>query len=244
MKRISLVSIFACLAFGAAFAAETAAQASPDAVERIAVLKQQLQSNQAALRRYQWIETTVIAKGGEEKSRKQNTCYYGADGVVQKLPIAGAKESKAGGPPGILPVGMLIKKMGERKKDELKDYLQRATDLVQSYVPPQGDRIQSAMNAGKLEVRVTRPGKQLEFVFRDYRKPGDSLRIDLDLTANRILGMHVSSYLDERDDAIAFNVLMGVLEDGTMHPAKSTLEAKAKDVTVTVENSGYRRMGA
>ena len=26
---------------------------------------------------------------GEEKARKQNRCYYGADGKVQKTPIAG-----------------------------------------------------------------------------------------------------------------------------------------------------------
>ena len=30
--------------------------------------------------------TTILMKG-EEKGKKQNRCYYGADGKVQKIPI-------------------------------------------------------------------------------------------------------------------------------------------------------------
>lgn len=131
---------------------------------------------------------------------------------MQKLPIASATESKASGPPGI-----------------------------HSCIPPQADRIPLAMNAGKLEVHVTRPGRQLEFVFRDYQKPGDVLRIDMDVAANRLLGMHVSSYLDERDETIEFDVAMSALADGTTYAAKTTLAAKAKDIVVTIENTGYRR---
>ncbi len=46
------------------------------------------------LAQYQWIETTVISLKGEEKSRKQNQCYYGADGKVQKVPVAGQPRSR------------------------------------------------------------------------------------------------------------------------------------------------------
>ena len=52
------------------------------------MLKQWLQASQAQLRAYEWIETTVVAKGGEEKSRSQNRCYYGVDGKLQKVPVA------------------------------------------------------------------------------------------------------------------------------------------------------------
>lgn len=240
MKRIAFLWTAACLALGTGFAVECAA-AAPDAMQRVGELKKQLQASQAALLRYEWIETTVIAKGGDEKSRQQNRCYYGADGILQKLPLASTTESKAGGPPGILPMGKLMKKFGEHKKEELRDYLERATALAHSYIPPQAERIQQAINAGKLEVRVKQPGRQLELVFRDYRKPGDVLRIDMDVTANRLLGMHVSSYLDERDETIEFDVAMSALADGTTYAAKTTLAAKAKDIVVTIENTGYRR---
>ena len=75
------------------------------------MLKQWLQASQAQLRTYEWVETTVITKGGEEKSRKQNTVYYGADGKLQKVPVAGGAESKSGGPPG-----PLLKKGAEKQE--------------------------------------------------------------------------------------------------------------------------------
>jgi hypothetical protein len=39
------------------------------------------------------------------------------------------------------------------------------------------------------------------------------------------------------------DVEMGVLPDGTIYTTKTTLNAKDKEMTVTVENSGYRRTG-
>ncbi|HEV3311963.1 MAG TPA: hypothetical protein VG815_15745 [Chloroflexota bacterium] len=55
--------------------------------DRVAALKTTLAASQANLRHYEWIETTVISLKGEEKSRKQRRCYYGADGALQKVMI-------------------------------------------------------------------------------------------------------------------------------------------------------------
>jgi hypothetical protein len=49
----------------------------------------------AALRTYEWMETTVVSMKGEEKSRKQNRCYYGADGKVEKVPVESAAQAPA-----------------------------------------------------------------------------------------------------------------------------------------------------
>ena len=46
----------------------------------------------AALRQYEWVETTIVSVKGEEKSRTQNSCYYRADGKVQKTQISAAPE--------------------------------------------------------------------------------------------------------------------------------------------------------
>ena len=57
-------------------------------------------------RKYEWVETTTISLKGEEKGKKQNRCYYGADGKVQKISIdqpaqaqdrAGRRRPQAGG---------------------------------------------------------------------------------------------------------------------------------------------------
>jgi hypothetical protein len=62
----------------------TAAAGQPDPV---AALKQSIGEGTKKIARYEWVETIIIKLKGEEKGRKLNRCYYGADGKVQKIPI-------------------------------------------------------------------------------------------------------------------------------------------------------------
>ena len=82
------------LAAGVVCLAETLAQ-PPAGEERAAAIKQALAANQAALRQYTWVETKEIALKGEQKKKEQNQCSYGADGKVQKTPLAGAAPAAA-----------------------------------------------------------------------------------------------------------------------------------------------------
>ena len=68
--------------------ARAIAQAPPTPDQMVATLKQNLAESQKRLRQYEWIETTAISLKGEEKSRKQQRVYYGADGKLTKLPSA------------------------------------------------------------------------------------------------------------------------------------------------------------
>jgi hypothetical protein len=83
--------------------------------------------SQETLRTFEWIETTVVSMKGEEKSRKQNRCYYGADGKVQKVPLdaapapaPAAQPSGRGGRGG----GRMKTKAVENKKEELGEHKQ------------------------------------------------------------------------------------------------------------------------
>jgi len=193
-----------------------------------------LAASQAALKQYEWIETTVISIKGEEKSRKQERCYYGADGGVQKIEINASPEpaAKRG----------LRGRIVEKKKEELTDYMKQAVALVKSYVPPSPAKIQTAKDAGKVSIDVLEPGKRARLNFRDYEKPGDNLGVELNLANNHPLGLKVSTYLDNAKDAVTLDVRMGQLNDGTTYPSDITLDVRAKNLTVTVKNSGYRKM--
>jgi hypothetical protein len=39
-----------------------------------------------------------------------------------------------------------------------------------------------------------------------YQKPGDSLTVDIDPAANRLLGVSVASYMESPDDAVTLAV--------------------------------------
>lgn len=220
------------LALGLSLALPASAQ-QPSAAERVAALKATMSASQTALKQYEWVETTVISLKGEEKSRKQERCFYGADGQLTKVLLtAPAPEAKQRGLRG---------RIAEKKKEELTDYMKQAVALVKTYVPPSPAKIQVAKDAGKVSLEMLEPGKRARLNFRDYEKSGDNLGVEVDLASNRPLGIKVSTYLDDAKDAVTLDVRMGQLTDGNTYPSDITLGAKAKNLTVTVSNSGYRK---
>jgi hypothetical protein len=202
--------------------------------ERVAALKQSLAQSQKALRTYQWVETTTVSMKGDVKSQKQMSCYYGADGALQKLPISATPPPKK--------KGGLRGKIAESKKEELTQAMQQAVALVKSYVPPDSALIQRSVDTGKASVEILQPGKIVRLVFRDYRLPGDALGITVDLTTNGLAGIDVTTYLGQPSEPVDMKVSMGVLNDGTSYAATTQLTLKSEQLTVNVANTGYRHL--
>jgi hypothetical protein len=119
--------------------------------------------------------------------------------------------------------------------------MKSAIALVKTYVPPRPDKVQAVKEAGKVSIEILEPGKRARLNFRDYEKSGDNLGVEVDLQSNRPLGVRVSTYLDDASDAVTMDVQMGQLNEGTVYAKDITVNAKAKQLTVTVTNSGYRK---
>jgi hypothetical protein len=221
---------------------------TPSPQDKAAALKEALAANQAALRQYTWVESTTITMKGEVKKQEQKQCYYGADGKVQKTPIAGQPKppsqsqqaSRGGGKRG----GRVKEAIVENKVDELKDYMGRAAALVQSYVPPDPEQIQAAKSAGRVKVEPP-AGNVARLTITDYLKPGDALAIGLDTAASQLTTYSVDSYVDKpKDDPVSLRVTFGRLEDGTSYPQQVLLDVPAKNMQVKVVNSGYVKKAA
>ena len=81
-----LTNRLALLAFlGFLIAAPVFAGDEPTREQRIELIKQSLQESKTRLHKYEWIETTVVSKDGEQKSSEVERCYYGADGKLEKI---------------------------------------------------------------------------------------------------------------------------------------------------------------
>jgi hypothetical protein len=206
--------------------------------DQIAAIKQSMAESQQLLRQYEWIETTAISVKGKEKSRQQNRCYYGADGALQKVPATG--EAGKDGKPGRV-AGRVVGKIKSNKKEDMAEYLEQAAALMKSYLPPDPAKLQASKQAGKMSVDVLEPGKRVRVNFADYAKPGDKLGLELDVADNRLLGLAVASYMDDAKDAVQLDGKFALLDNGATYPKQFTLNAPAKNITVTVENSGYRK---
>jgi hypothetical protein len=187
------------------------------------------------LRQYEWIQTTTVNVKGEEKSRKQERCYVGADGKVTKVLLTKEAAPEAGKPG-------LRGKIAEHKKEELTASMYEAINLVHLYVPPDQARIQRAKDAGKVSVNLTEPGKRARLIFSDYMQAGDSFSVDVNLANNHPLSANVNSYLDSQDNPVTLSVKFASLNDGRTYPSEALLDVPDKSLKVTVENSGYRKV--
>jgi hypothetical protein len=131
-------------------------------------------------------------------------------------------------------------KIAASKKEAMTDYMKTAVALVKQYVPPEPGLIQKAKDAGKVSVSP-QPGQRATLTFSDYLKPGDSFALVLDLGNNRPVEAKVSTYLDSKADAVTLEVKFSTLDNNATYASRTTLNAPTKNLSVSVENSGYRR---
>jgi hypothetical protein len=227
----------------AAAAAQPPADKAAAMQERVAALKQSLAENQAALKGYQWTESTVISMKGEVKKRQQKLCRYGSDGKVQKTPLGEQPATQPKEQPNGRRGGRLKQKVVEKKVGEIKDYMTDVAELVQQYVPPDKDKIQAAQSAGNVSAKPDPATGTAALAIKDYLKPGDALAIGLDMKAKALTSYEVASYVeDPKDDQVQLSVQFDRLPDGTSYPKQIHLDVKAKQITVAVTNSGYAKV--
>lgn len=206
--------------------------------DHVTAIKESLQSSMAALHGYKWIETTTISIKGEEKSRTESSCFYGADGQVAKTPLPGESTGDSKKPRG------LRGKIAEKKKAEITDSMQQAIALVKQYVPPDPAKIQAAKEQGNLSVVPPDADGNVQLDIKDYLKPGDTLTLEANAATNRLTGMSVSSYTDTAKDAVGLKVTFEAFADGTIYPATTELTVASENLEVTINNSGYEKLGS
>jgi hypothetical protein len=236
--RVKLLAILCLCCFCAAgvFApGRSGAAQHPDPKDVVTALKSSLARSQQSLRHYEWVETTSVSLKGDEKSRKQKRCYYGAEGQVQKVPIGDEPEAAP-------QRGRLRGRVVAKKKGELTDYAEQTEGLVKRYVPPDPAQLQANKDAGKTSVDVNEQLGHARLQFRDYAQPGDMLGAEFAVASAYLLSLNVSTYLDTPKDVVTLTVSFGTLPDGTNYPAQIVLEMKAKNMVVTIQNSGYHRL--
>jgi hypothetical protein len=78
--------------------------------------------------------------------------------------------------------------------------------------------------------------------FKNYSLPGDSMTIDFAMTARRMSALSVNSYLGDPSSPVTLNVQFAQLPDGTNYPAQEVVNAAAKGIVITVNNSNYQKI--
>ena len=204
-------------------AAPSRAQGGASA-DQVAAILEALRSGMAALRKYEWVESTTLTHKGEPRATEQRRCHYDADGTLQKVPIPVEEPDE-----------------GDEKppKEAMVKYMQEAVALIKRYAPPDPARIQAVQDAGKVSV-LPLADRRHQVQFRDYLKAGDSLSIYVDPTTRRLLELRVATYLDKPKDAVTVDVALEQLGDGALYASEIVFMGVSKDLQVNVRNTGHR----
>jgi hypothetical protein len=206
---------------------------SPEMQQKLATVKQTVAANKQRLQQYQWIETTQLTLDGDAKPSTQNLCRYGPDGQVQKTPI--------GTPPPPPSGGRLKQRIIEKKKAEMKEYLDEVKGVLSQYVPPDPQRMQQAYGAGKFSLNPA--GSITNFIFKDYAQPGDQMTLSFDPAKLAVISLTVNTYMGQAKDAVTLAVQMALLPDGTSYVQQTVLTATAKKLVVTTTSSNFQKLG-
>lgn len=110
------------------------------------------------------------------------------------------------------------------------------------YIPPNQGRIQAAKDAGRLSI-TPMGGQRAKLTFSDYLKTGDILALEVDLASNRPAQAKVTTYVGSQKEPITLDVSFGQLDNVVTYPAKIVLDDKSERITISVQHSGYRRVG-
>lgn len=151
------------------------------------------------------------------------------------------QKTELGPPSPQLELRGLKKKVAEKKKDELQDYMERAVALIQGHVPPSAAAIEQVFQSGNASLGQGGPGT-IQLQLKNYVKPGDALSLGFDAGAKTLRKVTVNSYMDDQKDAVDLAVDFQTLPDGTNYPATTVLNTPAKNLTVRTQNANYQRI--
>jgi hypothetical protein len=196
-------------------------------------VKQAAAENKQKLRQYQWTETQQLTLKGDAKPPSQNLCRYGPDGNVHKTAI-GLPPKQPGG-------GRVKQRIIEKKKAEIKEYMQDVKVLLDMYVPPDPQKMQQAYQAGKVSLNPV--GGVVNLIIKDYAQAGDQMTLAFDTATKKLTTLNINTSMGQSKDGVTLQVQMASLPDGTNYPQQTVLNATAKQLVVTTTNSDYQKLG-
>jgi hypothetical protein len=227
--RYAAVALFA---LGASTWAQTALQ------DKMALVRDAMAANQAALKAYTYLQHTQIYYKGEMKSQKDYRVVTGPDGKPQKTSID---------PPAPPPQesgrrrGRLREKIKDDKIEDMKEYMQKAQQLIEQYVPPNPQKMQAAFSSGAAALSQAGPGL-IRLTFSNYVVSGDSMVLVFNSGTKKPASLNINSYLGEEKDTVTLTVTFATLPGGPNYAAMTDLVAKAKSIEVKTTNDNYQKL--
>jgi hypothetical protein len=191
--------------------------------------------NSKKLKQYTYTQKTQVYFKGELRTTKMSQVHFDpttGEKVVVPMDMGDAAQQPEQGRGG-----RLRERIVEKKRDEMKEYVERLVGLMHQYLPPNPDRIKAAMP----RAQMTPPagGGDAKIALSDYLKPGDTVTFSMNLQAKKLDQIAINSSLDS--DPVSFIVDFARLADDTNYPSMTNIKSEAKGLEIRVTTSDYHK---
>ncbi len=185
-------------------------------------------ANSQSLRQYTYLQTTEVILKGEVKNTRKAQVHYDSTGQKVSVPLASAEPATEG--------RGLKARIVEKKKDEMKEYVERLVALMGQYLPPNSDKIKAALPTAQ----ITPPaGGDAKIAFNNYLKQGDTMALSVNSQSKKLDQISIQSSLD--NDPVSFLVDFARLPDGTNYPSMTSIKSPSKSLEIKVTTSDYHK---
>ena len=122
----------------------------------------------------------------------------------------------------------------------MQNYMEEVKGIPSMYVPPDPQRMQQALQGGKVSLNPA--DGVVNLIFTDYAQPGDRMTLGFDTGSKTIVSVNVDTYMGQPKDAVTLQVQVSSLPDGTNYAERTVLSTTVKELVVITTNSNYQKL--
>jgi hypothetical protein len=205
------------------------AQGAPDNAAMAGRIAEARRANATLMQQYSWTSRTEVIDQGQVKDLRIDAVNYGPGGQLQRTLMNDQSAP--------LPFGFLRRRLAERERKKVEEYLGGLRDLLEQYTLPTAGRIQEFMN----RARATGPDAAglFEVTGQNVVYPGDTFSLWIDPRTRHPQRVQVSTTFE--GDPVSLTATFKTLPSGLNHVAYAEVTVPAKQLSVQVQNFDYNR---
>ena len=227
MKTLpALTALLVVLGWCEAAPAQTAAGANAGMAAQLAKART---ANAVLMKQYTWNSRVEVLDQGAVKDLRIELVNYGPSGQLQRNILNDQSAP--------LPFGFLRRKIAERERAKVEEYLVGLRSLLEQYTLPSEGKILAFMN----QAATSGPDANglFEMTGQNVVYPGDALSVWFDARTRQTRRIQVTTVF--QGDPVDLTATFKTLKSGLTYMAFGEVIVPAKQMSVQVQNFDYNR---
>lgn len=224
MKKAFLTTLAALLAFS--IQPLTAQLPNEGMAARIISARK---ANAALMQQYTWQSRTELIDNGETVDTRIDQVTYGPDGQLQHTLLNDDSSKK-------MPRGFLRKAIAEKKKEDVKKYLEGLRKVLDQYTLPTAGKVLDFLDQANIQAPDS--NGLLQMTGNNVVSPGDQLIISTEAATRQTRKVEINTFYE--GDAVTATATFKTLSSGLNHVEYAEIDIPAKSIKLLIQNYNYQ----